>query len=115
MCRHARARARARAALKHAASPGAVTLAFDRVSFANPLRAFDVLRLESEVVSVGRSSMLVLCRGFQQDMHTGKRVQVMKSYVTYVAMGEDFRPMIVRCSVLWWLLNVSIVVRLCCL
>jgi acyl-CoA hydrolase len=80
------------AAVKHAESAGAVTLAFDRVSFVRELRAYDVLRLEAEVVSVGRSSMLVLCEGFQQDLHTGQLTPVMKSHVTYVAMGDDLRP-----------------------
>lgn len=79
-------------ALKHAESPGAVTLSFDRVSFGKRLRAFELLRLDSEVVSVGNSSVLVKCEGSSVDLHTGRRTPVMKSYVTYVAMGEDFRP-----------------------
>lgn len=79
-------------ALKHAQSHGAVTLAFDRVSLSQPIKAFDMLRVESEVVSVGNSSMLVMCKGFHEDLHTGQLTPVMKSFVTYVAMGEDFRP-----------------------
>ena len=85
-------------AIQHAESAGAATLAFDRVSLSQPITAFDVVRFSAEVVSVGRTSMLVLCQGFRQDMHTQELTPVLKSYVTYVAMGKNGRPVQVRPS-----------------
>ena len=80
------------AAAKHGRANGCVTLAFDRVSLSKGIKAFDLLQLESEVVSVGRTSMLVLCRGYTKSLTTGVATPVMKSYVTYVAIGDDMKP-----------------------
>ena len=79
------------AAMRHAA--GAVlTASIDRLDFLSPVRVGEIVVLQAQVNYVSRTSMEVGCRVETEDMRTGTRRYVTKSYLTFVAVDGTGQP-----------------------
>ena len=79
------------AAMRHSA--GAVlTASVDRLDFLSPVRVGEVVVLTAQVNYTARTSMEVGCRVETEDMYTGTRRYVTKSYLTFVAVDDHGRP-----------------------
>ena len=70
-----------------------VTASNDGVHFHRPIQRNDIVRLESYVCSVGRSSMEVFVKIMTENStrDTAPRVAAI-SFLTFVALGEDGKP-----------------------
>ncbi|MFN0245796.1 MAG: acyl-CoA thioesterase [Kofleriaceae bacterium] len=79
------------AAMRHA-SGAVLTASIDRLDFLSPVHVGEVVLLQAQVNYVSRTSMEVGCRVDTEDMTTGVHRYVTKSYLTFVAIGEDGRP-----------------------
>lgn len=69
-----------------------VTAAMDELSFKAAARDGHVMVLQSTVNWAGRTSMEVGVRVESEDPLTGARVHTSSAYLTFVALGEDGRP-----------------------
>ncbi len=79
------------AAMRHSA--GAVlTASVDRLDFLSPVRVGEIVVLTAQVNYTARTSMEVGCRVETEDMYTGTRRYVTKSYLTFVAVDDHGRP-----------------------
>ncbi|MFT3699586.1 MAG: acyl-CoA thioesterase [Kofleriaceae bacterium] len=79
------------AAMRHAT--GAVlTASIDRLDFLSPVKVGEIVVLQAQVNYTSRTSMEVGCRVETEDMRTGTRRYVTKSYLTFVAVDADGRP-----------------------
>ena len=79
------------AAMRHAA--GAVlTASIDRLDFLSPVHVGEIVVLQAQVNFAGRTSMEVGCRVETEDMRTGTRRYVTKSYLTFVAVDDQGKP-----------------------
>jgi len=83
--------AAAMAAARHAGHI-AVTASMDRVTFLNPVRVGEVVRLIAEVTWVGRTSMEVRVGVTSEDLLTGKVQPTSTAYLSFVAIGGDGLP-----------------------
>jgi len=87
---HAAYVAAARHAGKHA-----VTASIDRVDFRSPIRIGDLVTLCAEVHWVGRTSMVIGVQVEAEDLLSGRVRHTASCLLTFVAIGEDFRPTVV--------------------
>lgn len=69
-----------------------VTLSFDKVNMMISVLHGEVLRLDSRIVSVGNSSMLVEVTGKKHDATSRSYTPVLRCLTTFVALGDDGRP-----------------------
>ncbi|MEI0737559.1 acyl-CoA thioesterase [Paenibacillus sp. JTLBN-2024] len=69
-----------------------VTASTDSVDFLLPIHMTDSVCLESYVTWTGRSSMEVFVKVITEDLRTGKRHIAATSFLTFVAIGEDKKP-----------------------
>lgn len=69
-----------------------VTVAVDRMTFANPIRIGDLVVLEAEVSFVGTTSMEAEVKVFAENPVTGERVSTNTAYLVYVGLDEDGSP-----------------------
>jgi acyl-CoA thioesterase 11/acyl-coenzyme A thioesterase 9 len=76
-----------RIAFQHARSR-VVTLSFDRVDLMEPILHLDLIRLDGQLVSVGRSSMVIEVKCYRKDLAAHEFVPVQRSHVTMVAVDE---------------------------
>ena len=72
-----------------------VTASTDSVDFLVPISQSDSVNLESYVSSVGRSSMEVFVKVIAEDLRTGERKLAATSFLTFVALDDEGKPMIV--------------------
>ena len=79
-----------RIAFQHARSR-VVTLSFDRVDLIEPILHLDLVRLDGQLVSVGRSSMVIEVKCYRKHLAQREFVPVQRSYVTMVAVNEQGR------------------------
>src|SRR5512139_3538712 len=79
------------AAMRHA-SGAVVTASIDRLDFISPVRLGEIVVLQAQVNYGGRTSMEVGCRVETEDMRTGTRRYVTKSYLTFVAVDDHGKP-----------------------
>jgi acyl-CoA hydrolase len=79
------------AAMRHA-SGAVLTASIDRLDFLSPVRVGEIVVLQAQVNYAGRTSMEVGCRVETEDMRTGTRRYVTKSYLTFVAVDNDGKP-----------------------
>ena len=86
--------AAAAAALRHARS-NVVTASIDRMDFIQPVYVGNLLTLKASVNYVGTTSMEVGVKVEAEDLRTGKIVHTNSSYLTYVAIDEQGRPVTV--------------------
>lgn len=78
-------------ARRHCKSP-VVTASNDGVHFHRPIQNDDIVRLESFVCSVGRTSMEVFIKISTEHSSTGDIELAAISYLTFVALGENGKP-----------------------
>jgi acyl-CoA hydrolase len=79
------------AAMRHA-SGAVLTASIDRLDFLSPVRVGEIVVLQAMVNYAGKTSMEVGCRVETEDMRTGTRRYVTKSYLTFVAVDNDGKP-----------------------
>lgn len=78
-------------ARRHCKCP-VVTASNDGVHFHQPIQNDDIVRLESFVCSVGRTSMEVFIKISTEHSNTGAVDLAAISYLTFVALGKDGKP-----------------------
>lgn len=70
-----------------------VTVAMDSIKFLAPVFVGDLVSFYAEVKKVGRTSVTVLVNVMAERRdNPGEEVQVTEALVTYVAIGDDGRP-----------------------
>ncbi len=70
-----------------------VTVALDHMSFLQPVYIGDLVTITAQVEYVGRTSMLVRAHvEAENPTTTGKRVLTSSCVLTFVALGDDGRP-----------------------
>jgi acyl-CoA hydrolase len=69
-----------------------VTASVDRIDFESPVRVGEVLVLLASVNFAGRTSMEVGVLCLAEDARTGSRRHTASAYFTFVALGDDGRP-----------------------
>ncbi len=84
-------RAAAVAAMRHAGRP-CVTVSIDRVDFKEPIFAGELVTCSARVNFVGRTSMEVGVRVNAENPLTGHQRHTNTCYLTFVAIGQDHRP-----------------------
>lgn len=80
------------AAMRHARRL-TVTASIDRLDFHHPVFVGDFLKLTASVNFVGKTSMEVGVRVESENLLTGKKCHTSSAYLTFVAIGQDNRPM----------------------
>jgi len=78
-------------AMRHARRP-CVTIAFDSMTFRQPVHLGELLICTASVTWVGRSSIEVGVEVSSEDPITGVLSYTNSAYVVYVALGDDGRP-----------------------
>ena len=78
-------------ARRHSKCP-VVTASNDGVHFHRPIQNDDIVKLESFVCSVGRTSMEVFIKISTEHSNTGAVELAAISYLTFVALGENGKP-----------------------
>jgi acyl-CoA hydrolase len=73
-------------------SRGVVTANIDEVDFLYPARVGDILVLKASVNFAGRTSMEVGVKVWSEDPRSGVRRHTSSAYLTFVAIGDDGRP-----------------------
>ena len=79
------------AAMRHA-SGAVLTASIDRLDFMSPVQVGEIVVLQAQVNYAGRTSMEVGCRVETEDMRSGTRRYVTKSYLTFVAVDREGKP-----------------------
>lgn len=79
------------AAQRHAGA-ACVTASVDRIDFERPVRVGELLVLKASVNFAGRTSMEVGVVCLAEDPRTGSRRHTASAYFTFVALGDDLRP-----------------------
>jgi len=72
-----------------------VTAAVNNVSFASPVKEFDVVTLEARVSRVFNSSMEIFIDVYVEDHLSGKRTQHNEAIYTFVAVDQNGAPITV--------------------
>ncbi|TXC91822.1 acyl-CoA thioesterase [Metabacillus litoralis] len=72
-----------------------VTASTDSVDFLVPIRTSESVSLESYVSSVGRSSIEVFVKVITEDLITGRRQLAATSFLTFVALNQEGKPVVV--------------------
>lgn len=78
-------------ATRHARCP-VVTASTDSVDFLSPIGMSDSVCLESFVTWTGRSSMEVFVKVIAENLMTGERRIAATSFLTFVALDENKKP-----------------------
>lgn len=69
-----------------------VTVAMDGMSFLEPVRVGDRVACYAWVEKIGRTSMRIPVEVWVERYMTGKQVRVTEAVFTYVAIGNDGKP-----------------------
>lgn len=80
------------AATRHARRP-VVTASIDHLSFLAPIRIGDFVNIRAAVNYVGRTSMEVGVSIESENPITGIKNRTTRGYLTFVALGDDGKPM----------------------
>jgi acyl-CoA hydrolase len=78
-------------AIRHA-SGNVVTASIDRLDFFSPVFIGDLLNLKASLNMVGRTSMEVGVRVEAENFLNGQARHTASAYLTFVALGNDGRP-----------------------
>ncbi len=81
-------------AIRHSRS-NAVTASVDRLSFHSPIFIGDLVMFKASLNMVGKSSMEIGVRVESENLRTGEIRHTASAYLTYVALGDDGRPVTV--------------------
>lgn len=76
---------------RHSGAP-CVTAAVDSLNFVAPARSGDTLVIKAAANRAWRSSMEIGVRVAAENSHTGDSRHVVSAYFTFVALGEDGKP-----------------------
>ncbi len=79
---------------RHSGAP-CVTAAVDSLNFVAPARSGDTLVIKASPNRAWRSSMEIGVHVSAENSHTGESRHVVSAYFTFVALGEDGRPLAV--------------------
>jgi len=79
------------AAMRHARMP-VVTVSVDQFTFLSPVRIGQMAILRAQVNAVFRSSIEVGVEVLTEDPRTGEQRRCCESFLTFVAVGADGRP-----------------------
>ncbi len=79
-------------ARRHARVKECVTASTDSIDFLYPIHQTDSVCIESFVSYTGKSSMEIFCKVIAEDMLTGERRIAATAFLTFVALGEDKKP-----------------------
>jgi acyl-CoA hydrolase len=79
------------AAMRHAQSQ-VVTVAIDQMTFHEPIRVGDVVRLDASLTYVGRTSMETRVDVVAEDPISGTKTHTNTAYVVYVALDQEGHP-----------------------
>ncbi|KAG7392113.1 hypothetical protein PHYPSEUDO_002337 [Phytophthora pseudosyringae] len=72
---------------------GVATISIDRVDIKRPIAHGDLLRMEGEVINIGRSSMVLQMTGYRFDLDQSKFIEVISAFATFVAVDlATLRP-----------------------
>jgi acyl-CoA hydrolase len=82
------------AAMRHARLP-VVTASVDQLGFLSPVRIGQIAILRAQVNAVFHTSMEVGVEVLTEDPRTGERRRCCDALLTFVALGEDGRPVAV--------------------
>jgi len=69
-----------------------VTVSTERIDFTTPIPQGTIIELVARVDKVGKSSCVVKTEIFMEDMYSYNREKVVTGYFTFVAIGEDKKP-----------------------
>ncbi len=69
-----------------------VTVSTDKIDFSTPIPQGSIIELIARVDKVGRSSCVVKTEIFMENMYSYKRDKVVTGYFTFVAVGDDKKP-----------------------
>lgn len=69
-----------------------VTVSTDKIDFSTPIPQGSIVELVARIDKVGRSSCVVKVEIFMEDMYSLDRDKVVTGYFTFVAIGEDKKP-----------------------
>lgn len=69
-----------------------VTVSTDKIDFTKPIPQGTIVELVARVDKVGRSSCVVKTEVFMEDMYSYKREKVVTGFFTFVAIGDDKKP-----------------------
>ncbi|QNJ99061.1 acyl-CoA thioesterase [Constantimarinum furrinae] len=72
-----------------------VTVSTDKIDFTTPIPQGSIVELVARVDKVGRSSCVVKTEVFMEDMYSDDREKVVTGYFTFVAIGEDKKPILI--------------------
>jgi acyl-CoA thioesterase YciA len=72
------------------------TVALEAMSFLHPVRVGDTVACYARVEKIGRTSMTIPIEVWVTRYKTGERVKVTHGVFTYVALGDDGRPIPVK-------------------
>jgi len=70
-----------------------VTVSTDKIDFNQPIPQGSIVELVARVDKVGKSSCVVKVKIYMEDMYSANRVKVVTGYFTFVAIGNDKKPM----------------------
>ena len=79
-----------------AAKARVVTVAMEGMSFLQPVRVGDRVACYARVEKIGRTSMQIAVEVWATRYKTGEQVKVTHGVFTYVALGEDGKPIPVK-------------------
>ncbi|RFU60442.1 acyl-CoA thioesterase [Peribacillus glennii] len=79
-------------ARRHSRVKECVTASTDSIDFLCPIHQTDSVCVESFVTYTGRTSMEIFCKVIAEDILTGERRIAATAFLTFVALGEDKRP-----------------------
>ena len=69
-----------------------VTVSTDKIDFTKPIPQGTIIELVARVDKVGKSSCVVKTEIFMEDMYSYNREKVVTGFFTFVAIGEDKKP-----------------------
>ncbi|MDP4094937.1 MAG: acyl-CoA thioesterase [Bacillota bacterium] len=86
--------AAAMAATRHSKQTVA-TVALDSLEFRHPARMGELVRLHAKLTWVGKTSLEVKVKVYAENMKTGSVIMTNKAYLTFVALGDNGKPVAV--------------------
>jgi acyl-CoA hydrolase len=69
-----------------------VTVSTDKIDFTQPIPQGSIIELIAKVEKVGKTSCVVKTEIFMEDMYSYERHKVVTGYFTFVAIGDDKKP-----------------------
>lgn len=71
---------------------GVVTAAMEEIAFKHPIHQGELVQVDAQVVSVGRTSLRVRIDVWRETVEDGTRELCVQGHFTLVAVGSDGRP-----------------------